>query len=82
MMWDCGQGSFTQFFNHFGNRTNEKLLKTKVLFITHCHSDHMLGVMQFISKRNILKKEIGFDKLYLIIPSNMIPWYEKYCELI
>lgn len=54
-MWDCGTGSFPQFSDHFGTQVSSKLLKTKIIFITHCHSDHVLGVMEFLSERNKMK---------------------------
>lgn len=49
MMWDCGAGSYAQFADHFGSKTEEYALKTEVIFISHCHGDHILGVMEFIA---------------------------------
>lgn len=47
---DCGEGSYHQLLDHFGiERTDEILLKTKILFITHFHSDHSLGILELIS---------------------------------
>ena len=74
-MFDCGQGSYDQFYTHYARQTDEKLLETRILFISHCHSDHTLGIMDIISQRNKLMRTTGRrDKVYLIVPSNMIPW--------
>jgi len=45
VMMDCGDGTYAQFLNHFGLAANDVLLKTRVLFISHCHSDHSLGLI-------------------------------------
>ena len=63
------------------------LKSIKILFITHMHSDHSLGILQMIQERNlILKKENGKineeEKVVLIIPFNMIQWYESFNLMI
>jgi ribonuclease BN (tRNA processing enzyme) len=48
--------------------------------VTHCHSDHVLGIMEFISKRNKAAEDINkIEKLFLVIPANVIPWFHHYC---
>jgi len=39
---DCAEGSYGQLFDHFvtPERTNDVLLKTNIVFITHIHGDH------------------------------------------
>jgi hypothetical protein len=39
---DCAEGSYGQIFDHFQTqeRTNDVLLKTNIVFITHIHGDH------------------------------------------
>ncbi len=55
------------------------MLKIRVIFITHIHSDHNLGILNFISERNqIMKKNKSNDKLFLILPYNVYNWYEEF----
>ena len=82
-MFDCGEGAYGQFSTHFGTETASKLLKTKVIFVTHCHSDHVLGIMEFISQRNKAMTDQNIsNKLFLVIPANVIPWFHYYCQQI
>ena len=55
------------------------------MFITHLHADHNLGILDLISKRNRLVAEAEGsikDKLFLIIPFNMIGWIHYYCRYV
>lgn len=50
MMFDCGEGSYYQMFNHYGPESiDEVLLSLRIIFITHIHSDHNLGILDLIS---------------------------------
>jgi ribonuclease BN (tRNA processing enzyme) len=40
VLMDCAEGSYGQILDHFGDKTPDVLLKTKVIFITHIHGDH------------------------------------------
>jgi ribonuclease BN (tRNA processing enzyme) len=42
ILMDCAEGSYGQLFDHFvtPERTNDVLLKTNIVFITHIHGDH------------------------------------------
>jgi ribonuclease BN (tRNA processing enzyme) len=42
ILMDCAEGSYGQIFDHFETqeRTNDVLLKTNIVFITHIHGDH------------------------------------------
>lgn len=46
---DCGEGTYQQLLNQFGPRIGEVMLSIRVIFITHVHSDHHLGVLNLIS---------------------------------
>ncbi len=55
---DCGEGSYYQLFNHFGEqKIDETVLKIKTIFITHIHSDHNLGILDLIAQRNKLLRK-------------------------
>lgn len=50
MMLDCGSGSFSQFYLNFYQNLGIKNIKNelekfKILFISHYHSDHHMGII-------------------------------------
>ena len=88
-MLDCGEGSYFQLFNHYGeDKIDDVLLGLRVIFITHIHSDHNLGILDTIAQRiKLLKKkfkgneeEISKHKTFLIIPYNVVPWFHSYVK--
>lgn len=85
MILDCGEGTYLQLLNHFGPAVEKVLLSLKVIFITHVHSDHHLGILNLISERRKLceKYNVPSDDLFLIVPYNLAPavWaYDEYVE--
>lgn len=55
IVMDCGEGTYYQMLNHFGHdKVDQALLSLKVIFITHIHSDHNLGILNMISQRKKL----------------------------
>lgn len=64
ILLDCGEGTYYQLYNHFGfERIDEIVLQTKIIFITHIHSDHNLGILDLISQRNkLLRAKYGKGK--------------------
>lgn len=82
IMLDCGEGTQFQFLNHYGlERAKGLLSKLRIIFITHKHADHHLGVMQVLSDRNkMFTKEEGVtqEPIYLVVPFNMAPWIYRY----
>jgi ribonuclease Z len=54
---DCAEGSYTQIMDHFGGNmdiVNEVILKTRIVFITHIHGDHQLGILKIMHERDLL----------------------------
>ena len=68
---DCAEGTYSQLADHF-NHDKEKLegilKKTKVVFITHIHGDHQLGIFKMLTEIDKLDSN---ENLSLIIPSLM-----------
>jgi ribonuclease Z len=87
LLLDCGEGTFQQILDHFGNqKTNEILSKLKVIFITHKHGDHMLGTLKVLSEIDKLKKNSGLNPnevvsndrvIYLIAPKTIKKWLQN-----
>lgn len=42
------------------------------------HADHCSGILSLISRRNELAYKYGLQKVILVIPNNMVSWYETY----
>lgn len=99
ILLDCGEGSYYQLFNHFGlEEIDQVTLRTRIIFITHIHSDHNLGILDFIAERNKLLRakynksgcssdqeyqhKIKNDKLFLIFPYNVLPWFHSFVSNI
>ncbi|KAF7682502.1 Ribonuclease Z, mitochondrial [Astathelohania contejeani] len=66
---DCGEDTLGQIKRIYGNKTNQMLSKLKVIFITHSHADHHLGVAGILKSLNHTIAVIG--------PRNLID-YLKY----
>lgn len=85
LLMDCAEGSYGQLLDHFQSvdRVNEVLLKMRVVFITHIHGDHQLGILKIMLERDrLLEKQIKegtFDpsyKLYVVTPTIMMDYME------
>ena len=74
MLLDCAEGSYGQMLDHFGDKAiDEALLKMRVVFITHIHGDHQLGVLKIMSERDkIASEESG--ELFVVAPTTMLDW--------
>ena len=56
---DCGAGTYEQFvYQYAPEELEKKLLSLKVIFMTHLHADHNLGIIDLIKKRiDLLKRK-------------------------
>ena len=84
ILLDCGEETYEQLINHYKKQElSEELLKLRVIFITHIHSDHNLGILNLISERQrLLRERNEHSKLFLIIPFNVYNWYAEYNQII
>lgn len=53
---DCAEGTYGQIVDYCIDQTkvDEVMLKTKVIYITHLHADHNLGLPRFLEERDKL----------------------------
>lgn len=56
VLMDCAEGTYGQLVDYFGDgeKLEQVMLKTKVVFITHLHGDHTLGLARFLQERDSL----------------------------
>ncbi|XP_053210390.1 ribonuclease Z, mitochondrial-like isoform X2 [Panonychus citri] len=51
IMFDCGEGTFGQFYRFYGSEFKEKLTNLRAIFISHYHADHQLGLVRLLQER-------------------------------
>jgi len=83
ILMDSSEGSYGQLMDHFGSleKVNEALLRTKVIFITHIHGDHQLGVLKLMWERDRLLTEeevAAGNKLFVVVPLLMQKWMQLF----
>ena len=77
ILLDCGEGTYQQIYSHYGDsKTNEILNNLKLIFITHKHGDHLLGLPKILLEKSKLPLETN-KLLYIVLPYNCIKWVEN-----
>jgi ribonuclease Z len=72
---DCGEGTLGQIIRFYGrDGADEVLKKLKVIFISHLHADHHLGLLNILNRR----RKITDDKVILVAPQQINVWLTFY----
>lgn len=79
---DCGEDSYGQMFRLYGpDKIGEILKKLKMIYISHHHTDHHIGLIELLRQR----KRYTDAPIQLLIPpgiDNMLDFYnDNYCDL-
>lgn len=56
MLLDCGEGTFAQFYRHFGETAYRRLSEIQGILITHLHADHHSGIVKVLYERSKLTR--------------------------
>jgi ribonuclease Z len=77
VLMDCGESCYGQLFDHFGSKeaVSKVIEKTRVVFISHKHGDHLYGLYKFLTERDKLNPD---KPLFLVLPTPVIPSVEHY----
>ena len=77
ILLDTADGCYGQVYDHLGTleRVNELLINTRVVFITHIHGDHQLGVLKILSER---EKAGATDSIFVVTPTPMLEWMQLF----
>jgi ribonuclease BN (tRNA processing enzyme) len=50
----------------------------KIVFVTHIHGDHQLGLLRLLAERDKVTEE--GDKIYLVIPPPLLHWVNLFID--
>ena len=85
ILLDCGNGTYGQIIDHFQEQDIKPLLRNlKIIYVTHIHYDHNLGLMKILREADkavhehiqTTKDKLEDYILYLILPKT----YESYMK--
>jgi ribonuclease Z len=80
ILLDAGEGSYGQLYRRFGPELlNQHLINLKLVFISHIHGDHHLGLLRILTKRKELLPNDA-EKLVIICPSTVQFWLSEFSE--
>lgn len=72
---DCGEGTLGQIVRFYGrDEADEVLKKLKMIYISHLHADHHLGLLNLLSRR----RKLTSDKVFLVAPHQITTWLSFY----
>lgn len=75
ILLDCGEGTLGQIVRFYGRDGADEVLKNmKMIYISHLHADHHLGLIDIINRRRKLTNE----KLLLLAPIQISAWLAFY----
>ncbi|GFY59139.1 zinc phosphodiesterase ELAC protein 2 [Trichonephila inaurata madagascariensis] len=80
LLMDCGEGTYGQMLRLYGNQVNDVLLHLSVIFVSHMHADHHLGLIKVLKERENIFKELqkAYKPILLIGPNHLHSWLKKY----
>jgi ribonuclease Z len=74
-LFDCGEGTLGQIVRFYGREeADEVLKKLKLIYISHLHADHHLGLLNILNRR----RKITNDKVLLVAPHQINVWLTFY----
>lgn len=60
MLLDCGEGTFSQLIDSFGMAEIDNYLRRlRLIYITHIHPDHNLGLFKILAERQALEERLN-----------------------
>lgn len=72
---DCGEGTLGQIIRFYGRDGADEVLKNlRMIYISHLHADHHLGLIDIINRR----RKVTSEKLVLLAPAQISAWLAFY----
>ncbi|KAF7496239.1 Ribonuclease Z [Sarcoptes scabiei] len=68
ILLDCGENAYHQLLNFYGHeKIDQVLAKIKMIFISHHHSDHHMGIIKLLNKQSQIRKKLC-QNVWIILP--------------
>jgi len=82
VLLDAGEGTFGQICRHFGleKTLKEVLPNIRMIFVSHIHADHHLGMINILSTMAITGRKSD-NPLYIVAPEKFNIWLEEYANI-
>ncbi|KAM9993841.1 hypothetical protein ACTFIZ_011810 [Dictyostelium cf. discoideum] len=88
ILLDAGEGTFGQLYRFFGPiEVKKQLINLKMIWLSHLHADHHLGIPNICEKRQQYAKELGLkdnelEPLIIIGPEALIQWVNELSVIV
>ncbi|KAN0038133.1 hypothetical protein ACTA71_000305 [Dictyostelium dimigraforme] len=88
ILLDAGEGTFGQLYRFFGPiEVKKQLINLKMIWLSHLHADHHLGIPSICEKRQQYAKELGLsvgelEPLIIIGPEALIQWVKELSVIV
>ncbi|KAN0019077.1 hypothetical protein ACTFIU_002279 [Dictyostelium citrinum] len=88
ILLDAGEGTFGQLYRFFGPiEVKKQLINLKMIWLSHLHADHHLGIPNICEKRQQYAKELGLkdnelEPLIIIGPDALIQWINELSVIV
>lgn len=93
MLMDCGESTYNQIVQFFGvEKTREILRKLKVIYVSHLHADHHIGLITLLRERKSSFEEFqasqpqcennsnSFKPIILLAPIQLTRWINLFSQ--
>lgn len=86
---DCGEGTYGQIVRFFGDTADQELAKLGVIYISHLHADHHIGLIGVLQgrRRALETLNLEYSPVQLFAPKQILAWlnfydsfFENICE--
>lgn len=81
ILFDAGEGTLGQMERRFGSDLSARLQSLKVIFVSHQHGDHQLGVASVLRAWINATERLVDRKLFVIAPSPFLSWLKNVAVL-
>ncbi|KAJ3003197.1 Zinc phosphodiesterase ELAC protein 2, partial [Thoreauomyces humboldtii] len=82
VLLDAGEGTLGQLFRHYGfEGMRDAVSRMKLVFVSHLHADHHLGVIKVLSFWNSTRSPIEPSHLTIVAPARYRIFLEEYSDV-
>lgn len=75
VIFDCGEGTLGQLVRFFSRDGADEILKNlRMIYISHLHADHHLGLINILNRR----RKLTNGKVVLLAPNQIFAWLSFY----